>query len=76
METADAAEDNELGMTPEQWELFQKYTHGYGEQDQYGVDLSLLRENLKLTPQERWNRLKREMRFFANARIIRRHPGN
>ena len=28
--------------------------HPYGEQDENGVDLSLLRENLKLTPEQRW----------------------
>jgi hypothetical protein len=27
--------------------------HPYGEQDENGVDISLLRENLKLTPAER-----------------------
>ena len=72
----EAPENNELGMTPEQWEAFQKYTRGFGEQDDYGVDLSLLRENLRMTPTERWNRLRREMRFFQHARIVRRYPGN
>ena len=27
--------------------------HCYGEQDENGVDLSLIRENLRLTPEER-----------------------
>ena len=67
---------NELGLTPEQWAAFQKYTHGFGEQNEGGVDLALLRENLRLTPTERWNRLRREMRFFHDARIVRRHPGD
>jgi len=30
--------------------------HYYGEQDENGVDLSLIRENLKLTPLERIRR--------------------
>jgi len=30
--------------------------HWYGEQDENGVDLSLIRENLKLTPTERVRR--------------------
>jgi hypothetical protein len=68
--------EDRLGMTPEQWEQFQRYTRGYGEQDEYGVDISLLRENLKLTPTERWNRLRDEMRFFRNARIVRRSAGD
>jgi hypothetical protein len=32
--------------------------HPYGEQDENGVDLSLLRENLKLTYSERLDRLQ------------------
>ena len=28
--------------------------HPYGEQDENGVDISLLRENLKLTLEQRW----------------------
>lgn len=45
--------EDHLGMTDEQWAWFQEYTHGYGEQDENGIDLSLIRENLKLTPTER-----------------------
>lgn len=33
--------------------------HPYGVQDANGIDLSLLRENLKLTPTERLIRLER-----------------
>jgi hypothetical protein len=33
--------------------------HPYGDQDENGVDLSLLRENLKLTPRERLAKLQR-----------------
>ena len=40
-------------MTEEQWRWFLNYTSGFGDQDENGVDLSLLRENLKLTPTER-----------------------
>jgi predicted nucleotidyltransferase len=45
--------EDRLGMTEEQWQRFQAYTHGFGEQDENGVDISLLRENLKLTPHQR-----------------------
>jgi len=47
-----------LGMTPEQWGEFQRLTCGFGDQDENGVDLSLLRENLKLTPNQRLQRLQ------------------
>jgi hypothetical protein len=32
---------------------FDAWTRGYGEQDENGIDLSLIRANLKLTPYER-----------------------
>jgi predicted nucleotidyltransferase len=46
------AEDR-LGMDEEQWARFQAYTRGFGEQDAYGIDVSLLRANLRLAPGER-----------------------
>lgn len=48
---------DKLGMTDEQWAWFQKATHGYGDQDENGIDLSLLRENLKMTPTERLEKM-------------------
>lgn len=39
--------------TPEQLAAFQAWTNGYGEQDENGIDLSLIRSNLTLTPLER-----------------------
>jgi hypothetical protein len=62
------AEDR-LGMTAEQWRCFQDYTHGFGEQDAAGVDLSLLRANLRLTPTER---VKRMLRFHDVIRELHR----
>lgn len=35
---------------------FEQWTQGYGDQDENGIDLSLIRENLKLTPLERTRR--------------------
>ena len=58
-ETLRQEPDDRLGMTPEQWEWFQKHTRVYGDQDENGVDLSLLRENLKLSPTERVERMLR-----------------
>jgi hypothetical protein len=45
--------DDRLGMTEAQWARFQAYTHGFGEQDENGVDVSLLRENLRRTATQR-----------------------
>jgi predicted nucleotidyltransferase len=53
-----------LGMTETQWAQWQAYTRGYGEQDENGVDVSLLRQNLRLTPTERLTKLQRGLRFF------------
>lgn len=48
--------------------------HCYGEQDENGIDLSLIRENLKLSPLER-ARLADDMRRQAEALLEagRRH---
>ena len=48
-----AEPEDRLGMTDEKWAWFQAHTHGFGEQDENGVDVSLLRENLRLTPSQR-----------------------
>ena len=40
-------------MTPDQKAAFDQWTHSYGEQDENGIDLSLIRENFKLTPLQR-----------------------
>lgn len=50
------------GWTPEQWATFQQYTRGYGDQDENGIDLSLLRENWKRTPTQR---LEKRRGFLA-----------
>ena len=55
---------DKLGMTDGQWEWFQNSMHGYGEQDAYGIDISLLRENLRLTPTERLDRLQSAIDFI------------
>jgi hypothetical protein len=40
-------------MSPEEYLRKMRDPKWYGEQDENGVDLSLIRENLKLTPKER-----------------------
>jgi hypothetical protein len=49
--------------------------HYYGEQDENGVDLSLIRENLKLSPLERVRRRHRAamglLQLRANVRRIK-----
>lgn len=61
------AEDR-LGMTNAQWARWQAYTRGYGEQDENGIDLSLLRENLRLSPAERLQKHQRALRLFWEVR--------
>ncbi len=56
--------EDRLGMTDEQWAQWQSYTRGYGEQDENGVDVSLLRQNLRLSPWDRLAKLQRELAFF------------
>jgi hypothetical protein len=63
--------EDRLGMTPEQWQRFQEATRGYGEQDENGIDLSLLRENLRLTPTQRLERLESSRRFFHEVERAR-----
>jgi hypothetical protein len=60
--------EDRLGMTEEQWEWFQRYTHGYGEQDENGIDISLIRSNLRLTPTERLEKHRRAMMAALEVR--------
>jgi hypothetical protein len=66
--TIEEPEEDRLGMTEEQWERFQVYTRGYGDQGQNGTDLSLLAENLRLTPTQRVQRLLSLSRFAEEVR--------
>jgi hypothetical protein len=66
-DTIEEPEDR-LGLTEEQWAQFQAYTRGYGEQDENGVDVSLLRENLKLTPTQRIEKHQRALEFCREVR--------
>ncbi len=58
-----AEPEDRLGMTEEQWKRLQEYTRGYGEQNADGVDISLLRENLRLTPTERLEKMRSVLAF-------------
>jgi predicted nucleotidyltransferase len=58
--------EDRLGMDEEQWARFQAYTHGFGEQDAYGIDVSLLRENLRLTPSQRIDKMLRGLALFRS----------
>jgi hypothetical protein len=71
-ETLNEEPEDRLGMTPEQWAWFQQHTRGYGDQDENGVDLSLLRANLKLSPTERVQKLQRALRLEWEIRNARR----
>ena len=65
LETKEA--EDRLGMTDDQWAQWQAYTHGYGEQDANGIDLSCLRENLRLTPTERLRRHQRALKLVREV---------
>ncbi len=60
-------EEDRLGMTAAQWAQWQAYTHGFGEQDENGIDISLLRENLRLTPTERLHKHQRALRTYREV---------
>jgi len=59
--------EDRLGMTEEGWEAFKRVTRGYGDQDEKGIDLSLIRRNLRLTPTERLQNLQSAHDFFVSA---------
>lgn len=61
----------ELGMTLEQYEQFQALTQGFPHQNEDGVDLSLLRQNLALTPGERLEKLQAGARFLLEIERAR-----
>ena len=67
---AEEPEDH-LGMTPDLWAQFKAFTSGFGDQDENGVDLSLLRENLKYTPTERIERMRRAIPLIMEMRNAR-----
>jgi len=64
-------------LTPEALELIRWQEENpdvWGDQDENGVDLARLRENLKLTPAERLSQLDRGrqlLRLFQDARTRR-----
>ena len=60
--------EDRLGMTDKQWEQFQAYTRGFGEQDENGIDLSLIRSNLKLTHTERLMKMQAAAEFYLELR--------
>ena len=55
-------------MTDAQWAQWQTYTHGYGEQDANGIDIPLIRENLRLSPMERLIKRQRALRLLREVR--------
>lgn len=57
-----------LGMTGEQWQRFQAWTHGYGRQDTSGVDAGSIAANLQLTPTERLERHRRALALMLEVR--------
>ncbi len=50
--------------------------HPYGDQDENGVDLSLLKENLKLTPRERLAKLQHVLMTIPRGAHVTHRPGS
>jgi hypothetical protein len=67
--------EDRLGMTDAQWVEFQRITRGYGDQDENGIDLSRLRDNLKLNPTQRVERCRSGARFMRDIRHAGRLAG-
>jgi hypothetical protein len=71
-----------MAMTAEEWIKNNCGPHQYGEQDENGVDLSLIRENLKRSPEERlWRgdrgrRSAEELLQYARANRQERPAAN
>lgn len=59
--------EDRLGMTEEQWEEFKRLTRGFGDQDENGIDLSMLKRNLQMTPTQRLNALQPAHDFFLSS---------
>ena len=59
-------------LTEEQWEQVRRATTGYGEQGANGYDLSMFRENLRLTPTERIQKMQRRVSIFSGGGACRR----
>ncbi len=49
--------------------------HPYGDQDENGIDLSLIRANLKLTPSERFYKAQRTATLFVSFREAGKNAG-
>ncbi|MGN6370589.1 MAG: hypothetical protein ACTHN5_20240 [Phycisphaerae bacterium] len=67
-----------MGSNPEHEAFLKKLAdpHFYGEQDENGVDVSLIRENLKLTPLQRLRKMDYASRgaFELRKRVRRIAP--
>ena len=61
------AEDR-CGMTDAQWAIYQRAITGYGEQSENGTDLSPIRENLKLTPTQRIEKMRAALSLYREVR--------
>jgi hypothetical protein len=60
--------EDRMGMTEAQWAIYKRATSGFGDQDENGIDLSLLRENLKLTPTQRIEKMRAALKFHQEVR--------
>jgi hypothetical protein len=55
-------------MTEDQYQQFLETSSTFGQQDENGVDLSLLYANLKLSPTERIEKMRRSLATVLEVR--------
>ena len=68
-----------MALKPEHEAYLKKLAdpHYYGDQDENGVDLSLIRENLELSPLERLRKMNRITQSLVSLRArVRRIPSH
>ena len=76
MHIDDQPEETTPVLTDEQRARMEEWlkAHPYGDQDENGIDLSLIRNNLKLTPTERYRRHQSALHFFLGVRRAGTRP--
>ncbi len=57
MDEARAYAKQRAGMTPAQWDRYVAFIWGFGDEDDDSLSISLLWENLRLTPTQRIERM-------------------
>lgn len=65
MDEARVNAEDRAGMTPAQWDRYVAFIWGFGDEDDDGLSISLLWENLRLTPTQRIERMCCMSRYIS-----------